>query len=64
MNADRTSAADREVSMDTTKIPMEGTGVYWFIDTATAKNLPAARLRMREFRALGFTDVWIAEFGT
>jgi hypothetical protein len=41
-------------------LPREAVGTYWFVNTETAKNLPAARLRMREFHGLGFTEVWIA----
>lgn len=42
-------------------IPLEAVGVYWFVDDDVARNLVDARAKMREFHALGFTEVWIAE---
>jgi len=42
------------------KIGREGVGMYWFVNTDAARNLSAARLRMREIKSLGFTEVWIA----
>jgi hypothetical protein len=42
------------------KIGREGVGAYWFVNTAAAKDLHAARARMREIASVGFTEVWIA----
>lgn len=47
--------------MRRTSIPREAVGVYWFVDDEVARNLVGARERVREFDALGFTEVWLAE---